>query len=331
MSSAWKPPEQYASTAMEGGASNRSYERIAAGEDTWVVMVLAEEPIRSEEASSGPVATELPFLEIQRFLAAGGVSVPQIHHFDQERGRLWLDDLGDVRLFDTLEAGGPASWIDAYKPAIDVLLDFQTATAGERQTPICYQRAFEPALLRWELDHYIEWRVEAQLQRKVSEPARFVLDDAFDDLVSQITSQPQILCHRDFQSTNLMDVTNRGLVLIDFQDALKGSYSYDLVSLLRDSYIPLSMAQVDALVGYYLSRRPDLDAAAFQRDFLLQAVQRKLKDAGRFVYIDRVKGNPAYLKFIDDSLRYVRDALERLPQLKALRGLLADLDPAAFA
>ncbi|MFT7625578.1 MAG: aminoglycoside/choline kinase family phosphotransferase, partial [Myxococcota bacterium] len=97
-----------------------------------------------------------------------------------------------------------------------------------------------------------------------------------------------------------------------------------------DSYVVLTMDQVDALLNQYLDLRPELDGSAFRRGFLEQTVQRKLKDSGRFVYIDRVKNDPGYLQYINDSLGYVRDALERLPHLADLRALLPQLDPEAF-
>lgn len=315
---------------LAGGASNRTYHRVRADGRSWVVMVLADEPLRSEEASEGPAPTELPFLQVQRFLHTRGVSVPAIHHVDRVRGHLWLDDLGDIVLGERLGAASGDARVDAYRAAIDLLHDFQRATAGSHASPICYARRFTPSLLRWELDHYREWRVEAQLERTLTAATSAALGEAFDALVARLVSMPQILCHRDFQSTNLMD-TAGGLVLLDFQDALMGPYPYDLVALIRDSYIPLAMTQVDRLVDYYLAGRPDLDPTAFREAFLLQTVQRKLKDAGRFVYIERVKNNPHYLPFIEPSLGYVRDALDRLPALAPLRGLLADLDPEAFA
>jgi aminoglycoside/choline kinase family phosphotransferase len=320
-------------TDLPGGASNRTYHRIEDGDtgSSWVVMVLADEPIRSEEASAGPKPDELPFYQVQHFLSARGVPVPHIHYFDREQGHLWLDDLGDIVLGDHLtNLPGPAR-VEAYKPAVDLLVQFQEATRSHDNEIICFQRQFEPALLRWELDHYREWRLESQLSRQLSPETSTALADAFDDLVAKLSATPQILCHRDFQSRNLMPSGDSSLVLIDFQDALLGPYCYDLVALTRDSYIQLSLAEVDELVRYYLSLRPDLDPELFRTAFDWQTVQRKLKDAGRFVYIDQVKGNSHFLPYIEPSLSYVRRALERTPSLTRLAELLAELDPDAFA
>ena len=183
------------------------------------------------------------------------VSVPAIHHFDKERGHLWLDDLGDRELGEQLKAASGPQRVDTFRPAIELLVQFQKATTG-RHAPICYERRFEPSLLRWELDHYREWRVEQQLNRTLSPATLAALGDAFDTIDRQLCALPQILCHRDYQSTNLMQTAD-GLVLIDFQDALMGSYCYDLVALIRDSYIALSPEQVDALIDDYLHAIPE--------------------------------------------------------------------------
>jgi hypothetical protein len=316
---------------MEGGASNRTYHRVTCGAQSWVVMVLADEPLRSEEASSGPIADELPFVEMQRFLEAQSVRVPVIHRYDKNNGHIWLEDLGDVVLGDTLLDATPTERVHQYCEAVDLLVQFQIATAGTREKPICYKRRFEPALLRWELDHYREWRLETQLGRTLHTSVKTALEEEFDRLVERLVGLPQILCHRDFQSRNLMVLPNDELVLIDFQDALVGSFCYDLVALTRDSYIQLTDDQVDAIVGHYLARRTDLDKKTFRAAFHWQTIQRKLKDSGRFVYIDRVKKNPDFLRFIEPSLGYVRAALEKTPELSRLHELLVELDPEAFA
>lgn len=311
---------------LVGGASNRTYHRVTSGGNSWVVMQLAHEPIRSEEATSGPTPAELPFLTMQRILSEAGVSVPRIHHVDEARGHLWLDDLGDKVLLDQVETLVGRPRVAAYRPAIQLLADFQRATrTGDA---ICFQRAFEPALLRWELDHYREWRLEAQLEQTLSPAVLRELAVGFDDLVSRIADMPQRVVHRDYQSTNLMVTDPWGLVLIDFQDALMGSWVYDLVALLRDSYVALPLDEVAQLLDAYAAVTPGTDRTVLERDFHLQTVQRKLKDSGRFVYIDRVKGNPHYLQYIQDSLGYVRDALRLSPELSGLRDVLAELDPA---
>ena len=111
------------------------------------------------------------------------------------------------------------------------------------------------------------------------------------------------------------------LRVIDFQDALLGSRAYDLVGLLRDSYVALSPSLLDDLVAHFVTTA-ELDAPRFQRLFDLQVVQRNL-NAGRFVFIDRVKHNPSFLAHIPNSLDYVARSLSRLPELGSLREILS--------
>jgi len=316
---------------LAGGASNRRYFRVQSPDQSWVVMVLADEPLRSEEAVSGPAVTELPFVSVQRFLSDGGIAVPRIHLFDETAGHLWLDDLGDVVLGDQLLVANPEERVRRYCDAVDLLVAFQQATQGERTSPICYQRRFEASLLRWELDHYVEWRVETQLGKCLTEDEKTHIGSLFDQLVSRLLAEPQVLCHRDFQSRNLMVQADNSLVLIDFQDALMGPYCYDLVALTRDSYVQLSFDEVSQIIDYYLGLRPDLDGTAFRSAFHCQTIQRKLKDAGRFVYIERVKHDASFLQYIRPSLTYVRDALAHAPGMEELALVLARLDPEAFA
>jgi N-acetylmuramate 1-kinase len=122
------------------------------------------------------------------------------------------------------------------------------------------------------------------------------------------------------------------LAIIDFQDALMGTPQYDVVALLRDSYSRLADAELDELIAHYLSERratglPAIDPVEFRRVFDLQTVQRKLKDAGRFVFIDRVKGNPSFLQHIPTSVGYARDALRRQPDLAKLHQQLGRFMP----
>jgi aminoglycoside/choline kinase family phosphotransferase len=136
-----------------------------------------------------------------------------------------------------------------------------------------------------------------------------------------------VLVHRDFQSRNLMVTSVRdgepSLTLIDFQDALLGSSAYDLVALLRDSYVELPPDEVLAHVAFFIDRCRIEDENKFRNLFYLQTAQRKLKDAGRFVFIDRVRGNPGFLRWIPTSLKYARDALAAIPELADARAVLA--------
>ena len=187
---------------------------------------------------------------------------------------------------------------------------------------MAFSRAFDRDLYRWELDHFREWLLEAWKGAALSPAERPEVERP----VRRASPRrwPPSHCgftHRDYQSRNLMVLPGGEQAVIDFQDALLGPRQYDLVALLRDSYVELPADLVDAdaapLPGPARGRgraapRPRRRSAP---TFDLLTVQRKLKDAGRFVFIDRVKGNPGFLPSIPASLRYVREALARRPDL----------------
>jgi aminoglycoside/choline kinase family phosphotransferase len=309
---------------MAGGASSRRYYRVADDESRFVVMQLVDEPVRSAEGTSQVPANT--FLEMAKLLEDGGVDVPTIHRHDAEARQLWLEDLGDVTLLKAMQSGGErVAW---YRRAIDALTKFQRATASAPGGATCRKRRFGPDQIIWELEHYVEWRVEHQLQRVPSETWQSAIRSEFARLADSLLALPQRISHRDFQSTNLM-VTGDRLVLIDFQDAWVAPDVYDLVALLRDSYVALRTEELSELLAYYAighASEPPFEDARFRRGFALQTVQRKLKDAGRFVFFDH-HGNSSYLGFVEPTLAYVREALATLPELDTLTQLLADVDP----
>lgn len=308
------------------------------GESTLMAMVmpLDDAAFKSEEggSSADPAPTELPFVNVQRYLAELGMPVPQIDYFDMAQGVLFLEDLSDVMFENVVLAATTPAQVEAlYREAIDLLVQFQVAAERSHTTDpdhvrcIGWHRAFDRELLRWELDHYREWGLEVRLGAEHVAPHRAALDAAFDQVVDALLEAPTTLSLRDYQSRNIMR-KNGAWVLIDFQDALRGPFVYDLVALLRDSYIELEPPMVERLVGYYAEagRRAGLgfceDAETVRRTFHLQTVQRKLKDAGRFVFIDRVKQNPSFLPYYEPSIGYVRYALDQLPELAGLRALV---------
>ena len=158
------------------------------------------------------------------------------------------------------------------------------------------------------------------------------MDRCFDELARRLAGEPAGFTHRDYQSRNIMVLQGGEQALIDFQDALLGPRQYDLVSLLRDSYVTLDQDLIGRMVGRYLvataaAGGPEIDAGEFREVFDLLTVQRKLKDAGRFVYIDRVKSNADFLQFVPVALGYVREAFGRLPAMADLQAVLSRYVP----
>jgi N-acetylmuramate 1-kinase len=315
---------------MPGGAGTRRYFRVRAGDARAVVMFVPD--AAPEEAGSGAAAgARWPFLEVQALLAARGVRVPAVLAESCAAGLCLLEDLGDDTL-GRFVAAQPERREAMYRRAVRDLARAQGALAELPAGSIVASRAFDEKLLRWELDHFREWGLDAR-DRALGGGERAELDAIFDRLARRIAAWPRGFVHRDYQSTNLVvvpagDAAEPALAWIDFQDALLGPRVYDLVALLNDSYVDLDRAFVQARLDDFAAAG-GLDAAAradLGRQFDLMTVQRKLKDAGRFVFIDRVKKNPAFMRFVDPSLAKVRTSLTWLvddADMRALAGLLA--------
>jgi aminoglycoside/choline kinase family phosphotransferase len=272
------------------------------------------EAARSEEATKGDPPTELPFVNVHRYLARLGVRVPHILRYDTAAGMMVLEDLGDVTFERALRESSPEA---LYGRAVDLLARMRAATEAQPD-PSClaFTRAFDEELYTWEFHHFREYGLEAWSGTVPTPAERQKLDSAFGGIARRLAAAPRGFTHRDYQSRNLM-VTNGELVLIDFQDALQGPQQYDLVALLRDSYVALDEGFVDAMIDRWLdayarASGTRLEPGEFKRFFHLLTVQRKLKDAARFEFIHRVKKNPGFLPSIPTSLSHARAAFSRL-------------------
>jgi aminoglycoside/choline kinase family phosphotransferase len=269
---------------------------------------------------------ELPFLNVAKYLKQKGINVPAVHHYSREDDLLILEDLGDELLARKVETENADILKHWYEKAIDLLITLQAKTANsDKKECVALQRSFDEFLFNWEFDHFLEYGVETRLDKKIAEQDKQIIVEYLHKLAREIVRLPYGFTHRDYQSRNIFVVDDE-LFLIDFQDALLGPQAYDLVSLLRDSYVELSPQLVSQLVDYYCTQK-SIETKSFQREFDLVTIQRKLKDSGRFVYIDRVKNNPGYLKYIPSSLRYVKEALKRLPEYKELYSILKSYVP----
>lgn len=315
--------------AMPGGASTRRYLRVSAGGTSAVAMFVPD--AAPEEVTHGAVSARWPFLEVHALLDARGVRVPRVLGEACDDGLLLLEDLDDLTLAAFLERS-PERREEVYRLAVTDLARAQKMLRDLPDGSIVRGRAFDETLLRWELDHFREWGLDAR-ERELSPADRATFDAVADRLAQRIAALPRGFVHRDYQSRNLMVKEPGGgleLVWIDFQDALLGPRAYDLVALLQDSYQSFDRAFVDARLDDF-AREAGLDAkgrADLGRELDLVSVQRKLKDAGRFVFIDRVKKNPSFLDYVEPTLAKVRASLARLADDEDMRALAAIVDRA---
>jgi len=187
-----------------------------------------------------------------------------------------------------------------------------------------YGVAFDEEKLTWELDFFVKHFIGAYRGKAIDEEHRESIRGEFAAIVRELASEPRVLCHRDYHSRNLMLKTGE-LYIIDFQDARMGPDTYDLVSLLRDSYVDVREEALSDLIAYFLALKGRKDGAAFRERFDLIALQRNLKALGTFGYQTVARGNTVYIQYIPRTLNYVRANLARYRRFDALRRLLADL------
>jgi hypothetical protein len=324
---------------LAGDASNRRYFRIEISGDAFssvILMQLAEPEAfkQSEEAVSGAphAVAELPFINIGAHLSKAGVSVPTLYYYDQTAGLLYLEDFGDLTLSDACANARMGDLEVRYKQAIDVLVGMQSrATSPADPQCLAFHRSFDVPLLMWEFDHFLEYGIAARLGRPMEHGDETAIREEFRKISEFLAGQPRVFVHRDYHSRNLM-VAGERLGVIDFQDALMGPATYDLASLLRDAYIALDESLIDRLIDYYLDQLQEgrhlwTNREAFRRVFDFTSIQRNLKAAGRFVYIDRVKGNSKFLADIPRTLGYVKRNLHKYPELFTLRKLMSQYVP----
>jgi aminoglycoside/choline kinase family phosphotransferase len=324
---------------LAGDASNRRYFRVqlAGGSPRSLVLMQLAEPEafkQSEDAVSGASVsiTELPFINILSHLAKADVAVPELYYYDQAAGLLYLEDFGDVLLTEACANASRSDIATLYREAIETLVRIhQKATSPANQACLAFHRRFDVPLLLWEFDHFLEYGVVARQGKPMCADDEQLVKAEFQKIAELLAAQPRVFTHRDYHSRNLM-VDGHRLGVLDFQDALMGPATYDLASLLRDAYIALEELLIDELIQYYLDRMAEqgtiwADRAAFRRLFDLTSIQRNLKAAGRFVYIDQVKKNPKFLADIARVIGYVRRNLAMYPELATLRKHLTPYVP----
>ena len=308
--------------ALTGDASDRRYFRVLVPHDA--TQVLAVHP--------GPIAFEqLPFVNVAGLLEAMPVPVPRILAHSNELGVIALQDLGDVTLQAHLGAATQAEHAALYRQAVSLIETLQRR-GGELAAPgyLPYGIAFDVEKLTWELNFFVKHYLEAYRGAAFDGAARAALSEEFAAIVEELAAEPRVLCHRDYHSRNLM-LHDGQLYIIDFQDARMGPDTYDLVSLLRDSYMDFSEREVDELIAFFLALRgvgaehrgAAMEAGMFRRRFDLMALQRNLKALGTFGFQTTTRGNPVYIQYIPRTLTYVRHNIERNPRFARLREMLA--------
>lgn len=296
-------------------ASDRRYFRLLIANAPSIVLSLYSAPF--------DVKT-MPFVNVATLLAKMPVPIPEVIGHAGDLGVLALQDLGDVTLQAHLGAATPEEHAARYREAVAIIATLQRR-GGELESPayLPYGISFDVEKLTWELDFFTKHFLEAYRGVTLADDQRAALRSEFSIIILELAAEPPVLCHRDYHSRNLM-FRDGQLYVIDFQDARLGPDTYDLVSLLRDSYLDLTEQTVAELIAYFLALKRVTGAETeFRRRFDVMALQRNLKALGTFGYQTTARRNPVYIQYIPRTLRYVRNNLEQNPRFERLRDILA--------
>lgn len=297
--------QSFALEPASNDASFRRYFRVFANGDTWIAM---DAPPDKEDC--------VPFVRIARALTAHGVHAPEIVAENLEQGFLLLSDLGSCWYLDALNEFTAEAM---YGDAIDTLIRMQTIDSQDLRLP-----PYDEALLMREMNLFRDWFLTEFLQVEPDQS----LSPVWQALVESALQQPRVFVHRDYHSRNLMVLEQANPGVIDFQDAVHGPITYDLVSLLRDCYIAWPEQRVREWVKEFhrlLMESGTLDDCPvdqFQCWFDLMGVQRHLKAIGIFARLYLRDGKPGYLKDMPRTLSYIVQLGDRYPEIAPLQTFL---------
>jgi aminoglycoside/choline kinase family phosphotransferase len=295
---------------MTGDAGFRCYYRFSHQGKSFIAV---DAPV---DKSDNPA-----FMFMQKLLSQQDILVPEIIAVDLSLGFFCLSDFGNVLLSETLTLDNMSN---VYQQAIDILPKVHLGLSSEDKSIAHYDQAF----VKRELDIFTEWLVEEHLSITLSDTEQAQLSTCFNILNANMLQQPQVLIHRDFHSRNIMVLENGELGVIDFQDAVIGPVTYDIVSLLRDCYIKWPQEKVAELLQYYIelvtphSQLDNISTAQWQRWFDLTGMQRHLKASGIFARLHHRDGKSGYLTDIPLTLSYLVDISKQYDEFTFLYQLL---------
>jgi len=292
-------------------ASFRTYHRLFLKNKTFIVM---DAPPEQENCKA--------FIKITKKLRACDVNVPIIHNVNIEQGFLLLSDLGNDLYLNKLNK---SSIYELYSDAVSTLVSIQVLVN------VGGVDGYDKSLLISEMNLFREWLIEKHLNIKLSDSQVKILTTLFDLLANNALQQPKVFVHRDFHSRNLMVTKENNPGVIDYQDAVYGPISYDLVSLLKDCYIKWPKEEIDKWIDFYLNKLYEekaqyrINRDEFVRWFDLMGVQRHLKASGIFTRLFHRDGKYNFLEDIPRTLSYILDLKETYEELQPICIILEEL------
>ncbi len=300
-------------------ASFRSYWRVILHNKSFILM---DAPPAYEDCR--------PFLQVNALLSQAALRVPQIHAADVSQGFLLLEDFGNLDYLDALrkavEINDQHRIEGLYDDALDALLTMQT------KTDIAALPVYDRARLLEEMNLFHDWFLQRHLGAVLTESEARSLDEIFELLADNAIQQPHVFVHRDYHSRNLMVVPDNNPGILDFQDAVRGPVTYDLVSLLRDCYIKWPETQVERWSEAYRQRwqavtGQTVDTEQWRRWFDLMGIQRHLKATGVFCRLHYRDSKSGYLRDIPRTLAYIQSVAPRHPELAPLLRVISKHSP----
>lgn len=301
-------------------ASFRRYFRVSRSGSPNDSLIVMDAPPDKEDSR--------PFITISKLLSDVGVNVPRVIEADLGQGFLLLTDLGNQPYLDALTDQTVSA---LYADALDALLKMQCDVVVED----CNLPGYDLALLNREMELFREWYLRRHRNLLLTVQQQEQLDSVFQLLAEQALVQPRVFVHRDYHSRNLMVTSENNPGILDFQDAVVGPVTYDLVSLLRDCYIEWPREQVEQWALAYLHHAADAGVFELTKDhaddvllrwFDWMGVQRHLKASGIFARLCLRDGKAGYLDDIPRTLNYVSDVCARYEELAPLHALLESLN-----
>ena len=310
------PDQEFSFEPASADASFRRYFRVGLADGS--TRIVMDAPPEHEDCR--------PFLKVATLFRNAGVHVPEVYAKDLAQGFLLLSDLGHTTYLNVLDATtAPKLYRDANAALVDIQRASRPGVLPE----------YDHALLSRELDLFPDWYVARHLEVRLDAAQQATLRSVFDKILANNLAQPQVFVHRDYHSRNLMvsaDDYPENPGIIDFQDAVFGPITYDLVSLYRDAYIHWEEAQeLDFVIRYWeMARQAGLPVPAdfhdFYRDYEWMGAQRQLKVLGIFARLCHRDGKDGYLKDMPRVLAYLRQTCERYLELRPLARLLDQLE-----
>lgn len=304
--------------SLAGDASNRRYYRVVLDHQSWVLM--RWEPFQPEN---------YPFLSVLNHFAKNGVHVPQVIAMSPQEGLVLLEDLGDLTLERKFwESQNQEAATEFYQMAVDEIVKIHHPATLDQSDCTAFKIKFDTEKFMWEMNYGKDNLLSGILKFQFNDALNKEMANIFLDICSRLDKEPKRIAHRDYHSRNLMIKLDQ-MSVIDFQDARLGPIQYDLVSLMRDSYVDMNDAMAKNLINYYLEKSKqylpkDFSREHFDRVYELQSIQRCFKACGSFASFYHLREDRRYLKYLSGTLRRVMKAINEFPEYKTFADVLID-------